>query len=226
MVNTNNVYQKVLALANKEQRGYITPQEFNLFANQAQVEIVEQYFYDINQFGRVHGNDTDYSDMLSLLNEKLNIFKTTSLDHVPDVDGFIDLPLNYYKMGHIITNNIQADEVKRSTLLLMQKTNLLSPTVNKPVYVLENNQAQVFGHSGTCSITYIRRPDPPSWGYVVVNERAMFDPGNTFDFELHPLEEAELVYKILTLAGVTIQRQELTGVGVSMQQNKIQQEKI
>ena len=33
MVNINNVYQKVLALANKEQRGYITPQEFNLFAN-------------------------------------------------------------------------------------------------------------------------------------------------------------------------------------------------
>ena len=38
-VNVNNVYQKVLALANKEQRGYITPQEFNLFADQAQHRI-------------------------------------------------------------------------------------------------------------------------------------------------------------------------------------------
>ena len=37
MVDINAVYQKVLALANKEQRGYITPQEFNLFANQAQL---------------------------------------------------------------------------------------------------------------------------------------------------------------------------------------------
>ena len=35
----NNVYQKVLALANKEQRGYITPQEFNLFAEYAQLDI-------------------------------------------------------------------------------------------------------------------------------------------------------------------------------------------
>ena len=40
MVNIDNVYQKVLVLANKEQRGYITPQEFNLFANQAQLEIL------------------------------------------------------------------------------------------------------------------------------------------------------------------------------------------
>ena len=34
-VDINSVYQKVLALANKEQRGYITPQEFNLFADKA-----------------------------------------------------------------------------------------------------------------------------------------------------------------------------------------------
>ena len=48
-VSIDKVYQKVLAFANKEQRGYITPQEFNLFADQAQMEIFEQYFYDINQ---------------------------------------------------------------------------------------------------------------------------------------------------------------------------------
>ena len=58
MVNIDTVYQRVLALANKEQRGYITPQEFNLFANQAQMDIFEQYFYDLNQFLRVPGNST------------------------------------------------------------------------------------------------------------------------------------------------------------------------
>ena len=72
MVNIDAVYQKVLALANKEQRGYITPQEFNLFANQAQLEILNQYFYDINQFGRIPGNSTEYSDMLSVIQEKLS----------------------------------------------------------------------------------------------------------------------------------------------------------
>ena len=44
MVNVDTVYQKVLALANKEQRGYITPQEFNLMANKAQLEIFDSYF--------------------------------------------------------------------------------------------------------------------------------------------------------------------------------------
>ena len=43
----DTVYQRVLALANKEQRGYITPQEFNLFANHAQMDIFEQYFKNL-----------------------------------------------------------------------------------------------------------------------------------------------------------------------------------
>ena len=45
-VNIDTVYQKVLALANKEQRGYITPQEFNLLADKAQMDIFENYFHD------------------------------------------------------------------------------------------------------------------------------------------------------------------------------------
>ena len=77
-VSVDTVYQRVLSILNKEQRGYVTPQEFNLFANQAQMDLFEQYFYDINQFGRMHGNDTEFSDMLNILNEKINIFEVTA----------------------------------------------------------------------------------------------------------------------------------------------------
>ena len=73
MISVDTIYQRVLAAANKEQRGYITPQEFNLFANQAQMDIFEQYFYDLNQFLRIPGNDTEYADMVNILEEKINI---------------------------------------------------------------------------------------------------------------------------------------------------------
>ena len=73
-VSIDTVYQRVLAIANKEQRGYVTPQEFNILANQAQMDIFEQYFYDKNQFLRQPGNDTTYSDMIDLLDEKIDIF--------------------------------------------------------------------------------------------------------------------------------------------------------
>ena len=75
-INVDSVYQKVLAIANKEQRGYITPLEFNLLANQAQDSIFEQYFYDIKQWNdQQSGNSTEYSDMLTILEEKIAPFK-------------------------------------------------------------------------------------------------------------------------------------------------------
>lgn len=74
-VNIDTVYQSVLALANKEQRGYITPLEFNLLASKAQREIFEQYFYDINKFNKMPGNSTEFSDMLYILEEKIASFR-------------------------------------------------------------------------------------------------------------------------------------------------------
>ena len=66
------------------------------------------------------------------------------------------------------------------------------------------------------------------WGYVVINEKAMYDPTTTVDFQLHDSEQAELVYKILKYAGVSIQRQDISQSGqgletiMKQQQPKIQ----
>ena len=45
-VSADTVYQRVLTLLNKEQRGYMTAIEYNLLANQAQLYIFENYFHD------------------------------------------------------------------------------------------------------------------------------------------------------------------------------------
>ena len=74
-ISIDTVYQRVLAIANKEQRGYITPQQFNLFANQAQLRIFEQYFYDLDKFLRLPGNDSAYSDRINILEEKIAFFE-------------------------------------------------------------------------------------------------------------------------------------------------------
>ena len=75
MVNIDTVYQKVLVLANKEQRGYITPQEFNLMADKAQLEIFESYFHDMKMAYLKPKNDSIYSNEMDMLEEKMQIFK-------------------------------------------------------------------------------------------------------------------------------------------------------
>jgi len=83
-VSVDTVYQRVLALSNKEQRGYITPQEFNLLANQAQMGIFEEYFHHLNQYLRNPGNDSSFSDSVDYIEDKLSHFQIIDLTINPD----------------------------------------------------------------------------------------------------------------------------------------------
>ena len=74
-INVNTVYQTVLLILNKEQRGYMTPVEFNKTGAQAQLEIFETYFDSLNQQIRVPQTSADYSNRVVSLEEKLSIFK-------------------------------------------------------------------------------------------------------------------------------------------------------
>jgi len=75
-INVNTVYQTVLLILNKEQRGYMTPVEFNKIGTQVQLEVFERYFEDLNQQERIPQTDTDYSSRVLNLDEKISIFKT------------------------------------------------------------------------------------------------------------------------------------------------------
>ena len=71
-INVNTVYQTVLTILNKEQRGYMTPDEFNNVATQVQLEIFEKYFEDLNQQIRVPQTDMNYADRVENIDEKID----------------------------------------------------------------------------------------------------------------------------------------------------------
>ena len=233
MVNIDTVYQTVLALANKEQRGYITPQEFNLFAEQSQLEIIEQYFYDMNQFDRIPGNSLEYSNMVDLINQKLAGLKV--LDFSVNVSGTPStyvVPDAVYKLGSVYTNNTLAQQVSRAESRALQASPLTTPTMNTPVYNLSagnNDDTKIIllypVSTSAISIDYIKLPAPPRWGFTIVGERAMWNPTRTQHFELHTSEVSELVYRILMLAGITINKQEISSAATALQGSKTQQEK-
>ena len=225
-VSVDTVYQRVLAILNKEQRGYVTPQEFNLFANQAQLDIFEQYFYDINQFGRIPGNSTEYSDMLNILNEKINVFaKTAALAY--DTDHF-NKPNDFYRLGTIIYNGNEVDRLNKNEYLYIKNTPIVAPTNAFPVYVEAESGYNVYGTAElTTDVTcnYIKRPATAQWAGTLINGSLVNNAGNSVDFELHPSEETELVYKILELAGIAIKDPSVYQIGNQMESQKIQQEK-
>jgi hypothetical protein len=89
-INVNTVYQTVLLILNKEQRGYMTPLEFNKIGAQVQLEIFERYFEDLNQQIRIPQTDTDYADRVVSIYEKNNKFKR--YDNTIYSNGSFSLP--------------------------------------------------------------------------------------------------------------------------------------
>jgi hypothetical protein len=396
-ISIDRVYQKVLALANKEQRGYVTPQEFNLFAHQAQMEIFEQYFYDVNQWQRQHGNSLGYSDMLENLQEKISQFEHTAIsDNVTVLNRWGDVNLegdipNLYRLGMVsvkypenpsyveaeLVDNMRefrllseskltrhsrkrpvyhrykssVDKIKiypypvqddggdidlntnevDTSIMNVVVTSIAHPTditewgngkymyfneaamqklvgidyVNNEVFdvkvyrmidnvftLIYDDKLEFFdgqnptniafwgqenqsgpnafssarksphfidmspdfagdyndnlnarggdweigdvvyvksniylGNQRNVKVDYIKKPKDPNWNYVAINEKALYDSSTSTDFDLHAAEESELVYRILALAGIAIQKPNLTQVAAGLGQGMTQQEK-
>ena len=241
MVNIDTVYQRVLILANKEQRGYITPQEYNLYANQAQMEIFEQYFYDLNQAHREVGNDTTYADVDDMLEEKLQKFETQ--DDSIMISGYSTAtPVSSSGLGKILPDYIY--RVSRVEGSLSVDCDILStkdfrdainggpltrPSLTRPIANIKGNviRAYALGYIVPSNIFYFKKPNKVSWGYFILKEKALYnsDPAKTTHFELHASEETELVYKILKLAGFGMKRDDVAKGGQGLESLQIQQEK-
>ena len=232
-VSVDTVYQTVLALANKEQRGYITPQEFNLFANHAQQDIFEQYFYDLNQFKRVPGNNDTETDVVTLIEDKISLFSANATLFTSSDDGvnsIFELPEDtFYRLVDIRTSGgVIVNKLSRKDFWLANQSPLTRGSNARPNFYMQQNEIWVNAPTMVSKIlvNYVRKPLLPKWGYVVVGGSAMYNPdGGTQDFELHPSEEQNLVIKIAKLAGIAIKDAGLAQAAAQQEVSNIQQEK-
>tara|TARA_B100000287_G_scaffold398480_1_gene415918 strand:- start:860 stop:1597 length:738 start_codon:yes stop_codon:yes gene_type:complete len=234
-VNVDTVYQRVLAIANKEQRGYITPQEFNLLANQAQMDIFEQYFYDINQFERVPGNDTEYANMSHILQEKIAPFEVWKASPASTSGNEATLPTATYRLGTVFyavggAYDVEVEEITKKELVQIERSPLATPDAERPVYVRKTNAIiKLFPTTitiGNVTVNYIKSPTDVKWDYKIINDQALYNSTNSTDFELHESEETDLVIKILELSGLVIKDPGLYQIAAQEEIQKVQQEKL
>jgi hypothetical protein len=225
-VDVNTVYRTVLLIINKEQRGYLTPDEFNRTAAQVQLEIFNEYFEDLNQQIRVPDNDTEYSDRIKNLQQKIAIFQTDGACP-PTVGGFnVPIVTDFYKLGTVIYNDDKEIQyVQPNELLELNLSPITKPSKYWPVYTYKNLIIKVYPTTITSGIscTYLRKPSNPRWGfntsppsYEYVYNPSPYDPlsqpTGSQDFELHPTEQTNIITKILLYSGIVIKDPQIVQV--------------
>ena len=238
-VSVNTVYQTVLYILNKEQRGYIAPTEFNYYAEQAQREIFEAYFYDDAHFSlnRKGMAATGTSDIKKNIQEKIDLFSRTAstvattasgysaATDVSYANGIFTLPTNLYRLGAVYYNDGTTTRhvtmIPHEGLHYVLNSRLTEPSRTFPKFTRSDDSITVYPNSGTNNITtnisvhYVKEPDTPHWGSITLGSARVptYDPrttgGTTVHFELHNSEQYRLIEKILFYAGIQLKQQDL-----------------
>lgn len=222
----NEVRNIVLAVINKNNYGYISPGDFNLFAQQAQLDIFEDYFYFYNSQivkENLRSSGTGYANIKKGYEEVIDSFSSVATLTNSGSNTY-SLPSDYYLINTLIYNGTtEIERVSQAKITMLNMSNLTAPSTTFPAYVLGGATSSTLGNTvtvypetitGSSSVmaNYVRYPLDPKWTYTsLVGGEPMFDPDQADfqDFELPKSDMINLAYKILQYAGVSIRENEV-----------------
>ena len=238
----NSVRNTVLSIINKNNYGYISPSDFNLFAKQAQLDIFDEYFIRYNEQineENMRLSGTGYADIKLSYEEVIDTFSVTatltqSSGNVYFLPSASTTGSDYYLINNIncFSNGIyqgEAEKVSNTKINLLTNSMLAAPSSTFPAYTQQGSVITIYPSSydgaNDVQAIYIRYPVDPKWTYVTLyNGEPLFDQTqNDFqDFELPKDDENNLVAKILQYAGVSIREADVFQFGQAEEQQQNQ----
>jgi hypothetical protein len=209
----NRIRNFVLYIINKQNNGFITPDEFNSFAHQVQLdlqrEIIEDRTIAINRSNSgTQGNG--YSDIATLKDEIIDIFTVINSPLVNISANEFAYPVDMYRMTTMTYGGRIMDRIslpKLAGLLLSDKT---APNAIFPAYAQKGSNILAYPDTITTGVsaTYLRYPNSPKWTYTVLpgTDAPLFNQAapDYQDFELPVSCEMEISIRILQMCGISI----------------------
>lgn len=223
-INVNDVYTTVLSILNKEQRGYLTPYEFNQIATQVQLEIFEKFFEDYNQYIRMPKTDVEFASRMEHVYDEFQIFNKYA-DASAVAGNVYDIPSDLHRFGSAYLTRVVGDPeiqiVSERDFHEIKLSPLTKPTINFPVAVYREDKLHLHPEinnpaAGDVKFSYMRKPADVVWAYEV-GARGQYiwsgSPGavgpfvpvtGSVDFEIDDSQQTEVIISILKYAGVVI----------------------
>ena len=213
------VYNTLQDLANKDQQGFVSPVEFNRFAQVAQLNIFNGLFDELKDVKKLSRSGFDPSrdkSRFKRIQEDLAAFSTKAT--LPKVSGVFNVSSATSPMARIISIatagsilldqstkkpiEICYDEEKIERILI---SNLSSPTEEFPI-ALVSEDIHVFPTSiNKIEVRYYKYPEGrTSTGVRTATMPTYTEGGTSTDFELPEHYVSDLVYEIGKMIGVNL----------------------
>lgn len=233
MASVNEVYSALKSLANKDERGFITPKVFNTFAAIAQNTIFNQLFSDMSKAQNMRMRGIDAKTYLSFskrLQEDLSYFSKEA--SVSQANGVFPKPEDLSRVISMKTQgayvfgtststpiDVLYDESKIEHIL---QSDLSAPSQSHPVAMISND-IEVFPTSiKRIKIKYYKQPEgrnpvddtrtalTPRYNALSLGaSNEVFDPTTSVDFELPQHYVGEIILQIGKMIGVNLRDQDV-----------------
>lgn len=233
-INVNKVYRVVLTIMNKEQRGLLTPDQFNRLGRLSQLDLIEKAFYDYNRAlnrEKGFGVNDEYGDIANNIKEKIDTLSISEDIAVNQSTGLVaSTSTSIFKLINVTnaSRNLEIQEVTKSELNYLNASPLTAPSSSYPVFYRKENSIYVLpANAGVTPLTldFIKVHADPNWAFTGGGTSAYaYDSGSSTDFQLHPSEEVSLITRILNYAGVTIKDPDIVQTAANKEVNDFNQQ--
>ncbi len=240
MISINSTRNLVMFLLAKNQRGYIGVDEFNSFANLAQLDIFENLFYQYNQFinkenKRLTG--TEYANLPKNLREQIDVFAEYTTDANFTYNGTTNLwsytgndlyrTENLSLVQNATDKKIDIQEVQKRELNVLKNSPLTAPSLLFPCYEKVGNNFRLHPTvpaEYSTEMFYLRTPKSPKWTFNLVagNPQYNASASDLQNFELHPSLFNMLIVKLMGYCGVSLREQEIQAIANSEEAKNFQ----
>lgn len=241
MILVNNVRNLVMFVLNKNNNGYIAPDQFDSFCQMAQLEIFENLFYQYNNWLNKENRrltNTSYADLPKNIREQIDIFATYSTPSNFAYDSGTNLwsytGNDLYRAGNlslVAANGKKTDieEVSKGNINKHINSPLISPSIVYPIYDRIGESFRVYptipsGYS--VELFYIRTPKNPKWTFINVQGNPVYNASasDLQNIELHISNFVPLVTKVLFYCGVNLREPEVEQIANSEEMKTAQKQ--
>jgi len=176
-MNVNDMYRICQFAINKAQNGYLTPSEFNLIINQAQVSYQDYLLGEFQQYqyGRAQAR-INYSQNENI-RQRLSPLITEATLTINGTSGEARYPADYVQADTIITTAFKRVRFVQQDSLYSYYNSEIDPVATNPIYLIEPTGFQFYPKTlGTALLTYVKEVPTIVWAYTTVSGRPVYAP--------------------------------------------------
>ncbi len=206
-MNVNTVYEIVKQIVNKNEDGYIDPDQFNLFINQAQTSFLDYLLGEFQQYQykspqpRVgySQNETTRNRLTPIIYGYILSVDSSGLAPYPGDYEQVDAMWSMYGNARI---RYTQQERLYSTI-----NSRIDPVATNPIYLIKDVGFQFYPTNlSQASLSYVKTPPIIVWAYTLDGEgRPVYDPNNSFDPIWYNPDMYEIIARCLKMCGVNLQ---------------------